>query len=300
MSEYHSIRYRTEGRVARLTLNRPERLNAIDGRMPGEIRRAVEQANADDDVHVLVLDGAGEAFCAGYDLKRYAEGHTRGIQEQMPWDPMADYRFMKRNTDDFMSLWRSDKPTICRVHGYAVAGGSDIALCADLIVMATDARIGYMPTRVWGTPTTAMWVHRLGPERAKRMLLTGDTIDGVTAERWGLVHAAVPPERLDDEVDSLAGRIAAVPRNQLMMQKLLVNTAYENMGIATSQVLATVFDGISRHSPEGMWFKRLAEAEGFKAAVEWRDSGRDLPDGDEARAAADQLSERPLPPNKRG
>ena len=194
MGEYQSIRYRTEGRIARLTLNRPERLNAIDDHMPGEIRRAVEAANEDDAVHVIVVDGAGDAFCAGYDLKHYAEGHTAGIQEDMPWDPMTDYRFMKRNTDDFMSLWRSHKPTICRVHGHAVAGGSDIALCADLIVMAEDARIGYMPTRVWGTPTTAMWVHRLGPERAKRLLLTGDMIDGRTAERWGLVSAAVPAD----------------------------------------------------------------------------------------------------------
>lgn len=284
MAEYRSIRYRTEGRVARLTLDRPDRLNAIDDVMPGEIRRAVEEANADDGIHVIVVDGAGDAFCAGYDLKHYAEGHTAGVQEDMPWDPMADFRMMKRNTDDFMSLWRSDKPTVCRIHGYAVAGGSDIALCADLIVMAEDARIGYMPTRVWGTPTTAMWVHRLGPERAKRLLLTGDTIDGATAERWGLVHAAVPADELDDEVDRLAARIAAVPRNQLMMQKLLVNTAYENMGMATSQTLATLFDGISRHSPEGMWFKQLAEREGFQRAVEWRDSGRDLPDGAEARA----------------
>ena len=285
MTAYRSLTTRTDGRVARITLDRPDRLNAIDDHMPGEIRRAVEAANADDRVHAIVLDGAGEAFCAGYDLKHYAEGHTTGIQEDMPWDPMADFRLMKRNTDDFMSLWRSDKPTIAKVHGHAVAGGSDIALCADLIVMAADARIGYMPTRVWGTPTTAMWVHRLGPERAKRMLLTGDTIDGVTAERWGLVHAAVPADELDAEVDRLAARIAAVPRNQLMMQKLLVNAAYENMGLATSQVLATVFDGISRHSPEGMWFKQLAEREGFQAAVEWRDSGRDMPDGADARAA---------------
>ncbi len=285
MADYHSIRYRTDGRLARITLDRPERRNAIDDHMPGELRRAVEAANADDAIHVIVLDGAGEAFCAGYDLKHYAEGESQGVQADMPWDPMADFRMMKRNTDDFMSLWRSDKPTVVKLHGYAVAGGSDIALCADLIVMAEDARIGYMPTRVWGTPTTAMWVHRLGPERAKRLLLTGDTIDGVQAERWGLVHQAVPAEALDAEVERLARRIAAVPRNQLMMQKLLVNTAYENMGMATSQILATLFDGVSRHSPEGMWFKQLAEREGFHEAVEWRDSGRELPDGEAARAA---------------
>ena len=281
---YSSLLYATEGRIARITLNRPERLNAIDDTMPGEIRHAVEEANADDRVHVIVLEGAGRAFCSGYDLELYAEGKSSGIQEEMPWDPMRDYRLMKRNTDDFLSLWRSPKPTICKVHGFAVAGGSDLALCADLVVMAEDARIGYMPARVWGCPTTAMWVYRLGAERAKRMLLSGDTIDGRTAEAWGLVSKAVPAEELDAEVDALAERLAGVPRNQLQMQKLLINQAYENMGLSTTQLLATLFDGIARHSPEGMWFKREAEEHGFHAAVEWRDSGRYLPDGEEALA----------------
>jgi len=281
---YSSLLYATEGRIARITLNRPERLNAIDDTMPGEIRHAVEEANADDRVHVIVLEGAGRAFCSGYDLELYAEGKSSGIQEEMPWDPMRDYRLMKRNTDDFLSLWRSPKPTICKVHGFAVAGGSDLALCADLVVMAEDARIGYMPARVWGCPTTAMWVYRLGAERAKRMLLSGDTIDGRTAEAWGLVSKAVSAEELDAEVDALAERLAGVPRNQLQMQKLLINQAYENMGLSTTQLLATLFDGIARHSPEGMWFKREAEEHGFHAAVEWRDSGRYLPDGEDALA----------------
>ncbi|HLG08016.1 MAG TPA: crotonase/enoyl-CoA hydratase family protein [Gaiellaceae bacterium] len=281
---YSSLLYATEGRIACITLNRPERLNAIDDTMPGEIRHAVEEANADDRVHVIVLKGAGRAFCSGYDLELYAEGKSSGIQEEMPWDPMRDYRLMKRNTDDFLSLWRSPKPTICKVHGFAVAGGSDLALCADLVVMAEDARIGYMPARVWGCPTTAMWVYRLGAERAKRMLLSGDTIDGHTAEAWGLVSKAVPAEELDAEVDALAERLAGVPRNQLQMQKLLINQAYENMGLSTTQLLATLFDGIARHSPEGMWFKREAEEHGFHAAVEWRDSGRYLPDGEDALA----------------
>lgn len=279
-----SLRYEVEGRIARITLNRPERLNAIDDAMPGEIRQAVEEANADDSVHVIVLQGAGRAFCSGYDLKLYAEGRSARVHEEMPWDPMRDYKLMKRNTDDFLSLWRSYKPTICKVHGVAVGGGSDIALCADLVVMAEDARIGYMPARVWGCPTTAMWVYRLGAERAKRMLLSGDTVDGRTAAEWGLVCKTVPAAELDAEVDALADRIAGVPRNQLMMQKLMVNQAFENMGLQTTQMLATLFDAIARHSPEGMWFKREAEASGFHAAVDWRDSGRYLPDGEEARA----------------
>jgi enoyl-CoA hydratase len=275
---YGTLTYGKDDRVARITLNRPERLNAINDAMPGEIRRAVEEANADDDVHVIVLQGAGRAFCAGYDLKAYAEAETPLIQD-MPWDPMQDYRIMKRFTDDFFSIWRSYKPVICKVHGYAVAGGSDIALCADIVIMAEDARIGYMPARVWGCPTTAMWVYRLGAEKAKRMLLTGDTIDGATAKAWGLVYDAVPADRLDAAVEGLAASMSGVPKNQLLMQKLMINQAYENMGLANTQMIATLFDGITRHTPEGMWFKRHAEAHGFHAAVEWRDGGRPIPEG---------------------
>jgi len=276
---YTTLKYALDGRIARVTLNRPERLNAINEKMPGEIRRAIEAANADDRVHVIVLAGAGRAFCAGYDLKKFAEGDPENRWTQpMPWDPMRDYRAMKANTEDFFSIWRSYKPVICKVHGYAVAGGSDIALCADLVVMADDARIGYMPARVWGCPTTAMWVYRLGAEKAKRMLLTGDTIDGKTAKAWGLVYDSVPAAKLDAAVTALAKRMAGVPKNQLMMQKLMINQAYENMGLASTQMIATLFDGITRHSPEGLWFKGYAEQNGFHEAVKWRDSGRPIPE----------------------
>jgi enoyl-CoA hydratase len=275
---FTSLSYETAGRIARITLNRPERLNAIDEKMPGEIRAAVERANADDGIHVIVLQGAGRGFCSGYDLKAFAEtkGENPGVQS-MPWDPMVDYRFMKQCTDDFFSLWRSYKPVICKVHGYAVAGGSDIALCADIVVMAEDAKIGYPPARVWGCPTTAMWVFRIGAEKAKRMLLTGDLIDGRTAKGMGLVYDAVPAAELDAAVDALAQRMAGVPKNQLMMQKLMINQAYENMGLASTQMIATLFDGITRHSPEGLWFKAYAEEHGFHEAVRLRDSGEPIP-----------------------
>ena len=284
---YSALKYAIAGRIARITLNRPARLNAIDEKMPREIRRAVDAANEDDRVHVIVLSGAGKAFCAGYDLKKYAEGSKdrrhggapNRWNQAMPWDPMRDYRGMKANTDDFFSLWRSYKPVICKVHGYAVAGGSDIALCADIVIMEDKARIGYMPARVWGCPTTAMWVYRLGAEKAKRMLLTGDTVDGTTAEKMGLVYQAVPLKDLNRTVDALAKRMAGVPKNQLMMQKLMINQAYENMGLAGTQMMATLFDGIARHSPEGVWFKNYAEKHGFHAAVKWRDSGKAIPRG---------------------
>ncbi len=268
------VLFERDGRIARITLNRPEALNAIDGELPRELEEAVARANAEPGIHVIVLSGAGRAFCAGYDLAYYAQaaGANEGVQA-MPWDPMQDFAFMMRNTERFMSLFRSHRPVIAKVHGFAVAGGSDIALCADVILMAEDARIGYMPARVWGCPTTAMWVYRLGPERAKRMLLTGDTIDGREAERMGLVLKAAPAAELDAEVEALAQRMASVPVNQLMMQKLMINQALENMGLRTTQMIATLFDGITRHSPEGMAFKRRAESIGWKEAVRERDLG---------------------------
>ena len=276
---FSTLKLEVESRIATITLDRPQRLNAINDAMPGEIRRAVEAANADERVHVIVLQGAGKAFCAGYDLKEYAEGdRTNVITQAMPWDPMIDYKFMKRNTEDFMSLWRSYKPTIARVHGYAAAGGSDIATCCDFIVMEDKARIGYMPVRVWGCPSPAMWVYRIGAMRAKRMMLTGDLIDGKTALEWGLATDVAPLAKLDAAVSKLADRIAGIPKNQLMMLKLVINQAIDQMGLEQTQMFATIFDGITRHSPEGLWFKRYAEKFGFPAAVEWRDSGRPLPE----------------------
>lgn len=268
------VSFERDGRIARITLNRPEVLNAIDGEMPRELEEAVARANAEPNIHVIVLSGAGRAFCAGYDLAYYAQaaGANEGVQA-MPWDPMKDFAFMMRNTERFMSLFRSHRPVIAKVHGFAVAGGSDIALCSDVIIMAEDARIGYMPARVWGCPTTAMWVYRLGPERAKRMLLTGDTVDGREAERMGLVLKAVPEAQLDAEVERLAERMASVPVNQLMMQKLMINQALENMGLRTTQMIATFFDGVTRHSPEGLAFERRAESVGWKEAVRERDLG---------------------------
>ncbi len=286
--DYKSILYCADGRIATITLNRPHRMNAIDGAMPREIADAVRRANADNDLHVIIVTGAGAGFCAGYDLVDYAErpgvrpgsqlgsGAAAGAQ---PWDPMADFYGMHQNTQDFMSLWRSYKPTIAKINGPAVAGGSDIALCCDIVVMADEARIGYPPARVWGCPTTAMWLYRLGAEKAKRMLLTGDLIYGPEAAKLGLCLESVPRAELDKRVDEIAARMAGVPRNQLMMQKLMINQAFDNMGLSNTQMFATIFDGITRHSPEGVWFKERAEAAGFKQAVKERDSGDPIAPG---------------------
>ena len=272
-----TVLYEKKGRIVYLTLNRPKRFNAIDNEMPAAIEKAVHKANDDADVHVIILQGAGAAFCSGYDLKEYAEKPRPVVGSQnMPWDPTIDYKMMKRNTEQFMSLWRSYKPTICKIHGYAVAGGSDIALCCDIIIMAEDAKIGYPPARLWGCPTTMMWVYRLGAEKAKRMLLTGDLVSGKEAYEMGLVYKSCPADELESAVNQLANRMAGIPQNQLMMQKMVINQAYNQMGMETTQMIATLFDGITRHSPEGVAFKERCEKVGFKKAVKERDSGAEL------------------------
>ena len=267
------VLFERDGRIGRITLNRPEVLNAIDDDLPTELSEAVARADADPNIHVMVLSGAGKAFCSGYDLAHYAssDGPNKVVQD-MPWDPMQDFQFMWRNTQAFMSLFRAMKPVICKVHGFAVAGGSDIALCADMTTMGDNAKIGYMPTRVWGCPTTAMWVHRLGPEKAKRMMFTGDKINGIEAAEIGLVLKSVPDDQLDAEVEALASRIASVPINQLAMQKMVINSAVEEK-INQTQRLATLLDGMTRHSPEGLNFKARVEEVGWKQAVSERDHG---------------------------
>ena len=271
-----TVTYQADDRIARITLNRPEAMNALIPELTEALEDAVERANADDGIHVIVVSGSGDGFCGGYDLNYFAqatEGDGHNLTQDMPWDPMKDYAFMGESTRRLMSLWRSAKPTIAQIHGHAVAGGSDMALCCDLIIMAEDATIGYMPARVWGCPTTAMWTYRLGPQMAKRMVLTGDTIDGTEAERIGLALKAVPADKLAEEVDGLANRMATVPINQLTMNKMVVNQAIEAMGLSETQRLATVFDGITRHSPEGLAFKRRSETMGWKQAVRERDLG---------------------------
>ena len=268
------VLYERDGRIGRITLNRPEVGNAIDDDLPGLLSDAVRRADSDPRIHVMVLSGSGKGFCGGYDLSHYAasDGPNQAVQD-MPWDPIKDYTFMWRNTEHFMSLWRALKPVICKVHGFAVAGGSDIALCADITIMAETAKIGYMPARVWGCPTTAMWVYRFGAERAKRMLFTGDKITGTEAEAMGLILKATPDDQLDAEVETLAERMATVPINQLAMQKMVINQVIEATGIMNTQRLATIFDGITRHSPEGLNFKKRVEDVGWRQAVQERDEG---------------------------
>ena len=284
------VEYEVTGRVARLTLNRPERGNGINRGLLEELERCVERADLDPEVHVLLLAGAGKGFCGGYDLVESAEG--MGVaRERDPaagspldpaviranhdpgqtWDPMLDYAMMSRNVRSFMALVRCSKPVVCKVHGFCVAGGTDLALCADLLVIAADAKIGYPPARAWGSPTTSLWAYRLGPQRAKRLLFTGDSLSGAQALEWGLsIDAPVAPE-LDERVEVLLARIARMPVNQLQMMKLLVNQSLDAQGVAGTQVLGTLLDGIARHTKEGYAFQALAAREGFREAVRQRD-----------------------------
>jgi enoyl-CoA hydratase len=293
-----SLTYVRDGRVARITLDRPHRGNGITLAMPRELAAAVERADLDPEVHVIALSGNGKGFCGGYDLVQSAERGDEGFGDDTPeaagsplhpatiaanhdpretWDPMVDYAMMRRNVRGFMSLFHADKPVVCKVHGFCVAGGTDMALCSDLLVIGSDASIGYPPARVWGVPTTALWAHRIGPERAKRLLFTGDLITGAEAHEWGLAIEAPPPAELDDRFEALLERIARMPVNQLVMMKLLVNQALYSQGLHATQAFGTVFDGVARHTPEGHAFQARAAEAGFKEAVRERDEPFDGP-----------------------
>ncbi len=287
------IDYEVTGAIARLTLNRPERGNGLNRAVIAELARLVERSDLDPAVRVLLLSGRGKGFCGGYDLVESAEhqGRLHGPAHDAPppgspldpevmaanhdptgtWDPMVDYAMMSRNVRAFMTLFHASKPVVCKVHGFCVAGGTDLALCSDLLMIAADATIGYPPARVWGSPTTAMWAQRLGPQRAKRLLFTGDCLTGTQALDWGLAIEAPPAAQLDDRAEALVGRIARMPLNQLQMMKLLVNQSLYAQGLPTIQVLGTMFDGIARHTPEGYAFQAHAAREGFRSAVKARD-----------------------------
>ena len=272
-----TLLYEVDGRVARITLNRPERGNGITLDMPRELADCVERANLDPAVHAIALAGAGKGFCGGYDLVESAERELPNHDPSEPWDPVLDWQMMSRNLRGFMSLFHSDKPVLCKVHGFCVAGGSDMALCADLLVIAEDARIGYPPARVWGVPTSALWAARVGEQRAKRLLFTGDLIDGRTALDWGLAIEAPPAAELDERFEALLERVALTPVNQLVMMKLLLNQALYAQGLHATQALGVFFDGIARHTPEGYEFARRAAEQGWQAAVRQRDEPYDGP-----------------------
>jgi enoyl-CoA hydratase len=291
---YETLLYDTAEAVATITLNRPERLNTIVPPMPEEIEAAVHRAIADPAVKVIVLRGAGRAFCAGFDFGGGFHHWDEQLTSDGAWDPGKDFIAATSQAlgavPKFMSLWRSPKPVIAQVHGWCVGGGSDMALCADLVIASEDARIGTSYSRMWGCYLTGMWLYRLGLTKAKEFALTGKPLSGSEAAAAGLVNAAVPFEGLEDEVAERARQLAAIPSSQLAAMKLIVNQAYENMGLASTQLLGPVLDGLMRNTPDAHEFIELAEREGVGGAVAQRDG----PFGDYSQAPA---HERPNPAN---
>ncbi len=281
---YETILYDVDGAVATITLNRPERLNTIVPPMPDELEQAVIVANRDPEVRVIILRGAGRAFCAGFDFSDDF-GHFKDLlTTDGRWDPGKDFIAATNAyigpVPKFMSLWRSSKPVIAQVHGWCVGGGSDMALCADLVIAAEDAQIGTPYSRVWGCYLSGMWLYRLGLARAKWHALTGAPLSGKEAAAVELINQAVPFEQLEAEVHGLAERLARLPPAQLAAMKLIVNQAYENMGLHSTQLLGPVLDGFMRNIPEGLRFVETAATEGVAAAI----TQRDTPFGDYSQA----------------
>ena len=274
-----TLRTETSDRVRHIVLSRAEEYNTITPALRDELAAAIDDADADPEVRVILLRAEGRAFCAGYALDW---GTSSQAQEELPdpnapagrrrvWDSVADMRMIGSFVDVYMKLWYARKPTLAAVQGWCIGGGTDMVLCADLVVAGEGASFGYPPSRVWGTPTTALWVYRMGVERAKRYLLTGDEIPAQTAAEIGLILETVPDDRLEAHATALAARMAQVPTTQLVMLKLLCNQTVENMGFASSRTLGTLFDGVARHTQEGLDFVARAREVGFRQAVRERD-----------------------------
>ena len=262
---YETVLTESRDRVRYVTLNRPEKRNALSEQLQADLIDALEDAEQDPEVGCIVIRGAGPAFCAGFDIT--PQGRTPGAAMSI----RTDINRMRSTTQRMARIWNLSKPVIAQVHGYCVAGGTDLAMHCDMIVAAEDAQIGFPPVRAQGSPPTHMWTYMVGPQWAKRMLLTGDFIDGATAERIGLVLSAVPAERLADEVHDLASRVALIPNDLLAANKSIVNKAIELMGRTMLQEAAREVDAIAHRADAAAEFSRIGRDEGLKAALEWRD-----------------------------
>jgi enoyl-CoA hydratase/carnithine racemase len=266
-----ALRAETAEGVRSVILCRPDEYNTITPALRDELAAAIDEADADADVRVILLRAEGKAFCAGYGLGWSTEAQAAEGTSARVWDTVQDMAGIGSFVDVYMKLWYCRKPTLAAVQGWCIGGGTDMVLCADLILAAESASFGYPPARVWGTPTTAMWVYRLGFQQAKRWLFTGDEIRAREAERIGLALEVVPDEQLEERATDFARRIARLPSNQLIMLKALCNQPAEAMGIAASRQLGTIFDGVARHTQEGLDFVERASEVGFRQAVRERD-----------------------------
>ena len=284
------VKYSKSDAIATITLNRPEKYNTLRFEMLDELDAALRDANRDDNVKVLVLEGAGDSFCGGFDFSGGLE-HYPGITEE-GYDPGVDHHLVTNYYTSyipiFMGLWRGLKPVIAKVHGYCVGGGSELALCADIVIASDDARFGTPYSRVWGCHLTGMWVYRLGLAKAKYYALTGEWISGKEAAEIELINFSVPLEELDQKVDETAAKLAKIPMTQLASMKLIVNQAYDNMGLHSTQTLGPILDGAMRNTREGRAFVRRAMEDGVKAAV----TERDAPFADYSQGAAEEQPRR--------
>ena len=285
---YETLLYSVDGPVATITLNRPGQLNTIVPPMPDEIEAAVNAAVRDGTVKVIILRGAGRSFCGGFDFGDGFHQWDEYITTDGEWDPGKDFMFATAPavapTQKFMSLWRSPKPVIAQVHGWCVGGGSDYALCADIVIASEDARIGTPYSRMWGSWLSGMWLYRLGLTKAKEFALTGKPLSGRQAADCGLINSAVPFAELESTVRRTATQLASIPLSQLSAMKLIVNQAYENMGLAATQTLGPILDGLMRNTPDAKQFIGIAREQGVRAAV----ARRDGPFGDYSQAAKDE------------
>jgi enoyl-CoA hydratase len=273
------VRYEERDSIAIISLNRPEKLNTLTEEVVQGVADGIDAATASREVRAVVLRGEGRVFTAGYDLVAAGAGGW-GSPYDAPtveprdgaWDPVRDYQFMNHNVERFMKIWHCPKPVIGQIHGFAVGGATDLVLCCDQLFMAEDAFIGYAPSRIFGTPTTMLWVYRLGLEHAKQFLLTGEAIDAATAHRIGLVSKVFPAAELSAWTEAYAERFQHIPANQLALNKLLINQAFENMGLRTTQLLGTLFDGVTRHTEEAYRWAESFKEKGFREVIRERDA----------------------------
>ncbi len=284
------VLYDKADRIATISLNRPDKYNTLRWEVIDGLKRHLEDANRDPAIRVIILEGRGDAFCGGFDFSGGLE-HYDSIREE-DYDPGMDVHDVTNHytsyITSFMGLWRGLKPTISKVHGYCVGGGSELALCSDLVVASDCARFGTPYSRVWGCHLTGMWVHRLGLAKAKYYALTGEWISGKEAAAVELINFSYPLEELDQRVQELAEKLARIPLTQLMAMKLIVNQAYDNMGLQSTQTLGPILDGIMRNTPEGRQFVRTTAGEGVRSAVEKRDG----PFGDYSQAPPEEQPRR--------
>jgi len=266
-----TIRTETEGGVRSIIFCRPAEYNTITPELRDDLGKAIDEADAESDIRVILLESEGPAFCAGYGLDWSTKAQAQQSRSERIWDSAADYQGMSRFVRVYQKLWYASKPSIAAVQGWCICGGTDLVLWSDIIIAAETAVFGYPTSRLWGVPTTAMWVYRIGFEKAKRYLLTGDEIPAPEAAKIGLIYETVPEQQLHEHAMAMAQRMAKLPLNQLQMIKLYCNQVAENMGIQSLKTLGILFDGVARHTQEGLDFVKIAEEKGFREAVRLRD-----------------------------